>query len=245
MNAHGILVAKSAPKYLYRMQKQLLALWFAAAAAALSAQSLTVATMDSIVYVNSHSGIQATAHIAVTNTSTASKDYKVVRRKVGATGLVDSNYFCWDLCYPVWANQSQGTVTIGAGSTAYDFSGYAYVRDTSANGQDTIWYTFVNDADANDTLQVSVVYAFNRYVSTVEGELPVVAIYPAPARANQRVYGLPAGALRVEWIDALGRVHSSVTVAEDGSVLAPSQRGIWLARVEFAHGFRTVKIAVN
>lgn len=245
MNAHGILVAKSAPKYLYGMQKQLLALWFAAAAAALSAQSLTVATMDSIVYVNSHNGIQATAHIAVTNTSTASKDYKVVRRKVGATGLVDSNYFCWDLCYPVWANQSQGTVTIGAGSTAYDFSGYAYVRDTSANGQDTIWYTFVNDADPNDTMQVSVVYAFNRYVSTVEGELPVVALYPAPARANQRVFGIPTDALRVEWIDTLGRVQSSVAVSEDGSVAVPSQRGLWLARVILPRGERTVKVTVN
>lgn len=234
-----------APKYLYPMQKQLIALLFAALATAVSAQSLTVVSMDSVVYANSHSGIQATAHIALQNTTTASKDFKVIRRKVGSTGLVDSNYFCWDLCYPVWANQSQGTVSIGAGGISYDFSGYAYVRDTSANGQDTIWYTFVNDSDSNDSVQVPVIFAFNRYVSTPERDLPLVALFPTPARANQRVFGLPSGALRVEWIDALGRVHSSVAVAEDGSVLAPSQRGIWLARVEFAHGFRTVKIAVN
>lgn len=245
MNAHGILVAKSASKYLYRMQKQLLALFVFGAVSALSAQSLSVATMDSVVYVNSHTGIQATAHIAVTNTSAASKDYKVVRRKVGTTGLVDSNYFCWDLCYPVWANQSQGTVSIGAGSTAYDFSGYAYVRDTSANGQDTIWYTFVNDADANDSLQVPVVFAFNRYVETPERDLPLVALFPSPARVSQRIFGLPDEAIRVVWIDALGAVSFVSAVAEDGSVRAPSRRGIWLARIHFPQGVRTVKISIQ
>lgn len=245
MNAHGILVAKSASKYLYPMQKQLLALFIFGVASASSAQSLSIANMDSLVYVNSHSGIQATAHIAVTNTSTSSKDYKVIRRKVGNTGLVDSNYFCWDLCYPVWANQSQGTVSIGAGGTAYDFSGYAYVRDTSANGQDTIWYTFVNDADANDSLQVPIIFAFNRYVATPQSELPTVALFPSPARASQRIYGLPNEAICVEWVDAFGTVASLSMVAQDGSVSAPSRSGIWLARVHFSKGILTQKISVQ
>ena len=96
MNALGSFVAKSVAKYLYPMQKVVL-LFALLAATAAGAQSLSVASMDSIAYINSHNGIQATAHVSVTNTSTSSKDYKVVRRKVGTTGLVDSNYFCWDL----------------------------------------------------------------------------------------------------------------------------------------------------
>jgi hypothetical protein len=226
------------------MQKVVLICALLAATAA-GAQSLTIASMDSIAYINSHNGIQATAHVSVTNTSNASKDYIVVRRKVGSTGLVDSNYFCWDLCYPVWANQSQGTVTIGAGSTANDFSGYAYVRDTSANGQDTIWYSFINAADANDSLQVQVVYAFNRYVASPEAEVAAMQLYPSPARSGARMFGLPSDAVRVEWVDALGRVALTSPVASDGSVAVPNQRGLWLARVVGANSNRTVKVTVN
>ncbi|MEY3941641.1 MAG: hypothetical protein ACO31C_01355 [Schleiferiaceae bacterium] len=226
------------------MQKFWISLVFSAVAVTVSAQSLTVASMDSIAYVNSHSGIQATAHIAVTNTSNASKDYQVIRRKVGTTGLVDSNYFCWDLCYPVWANQSQGSVTVGAGATANDFSGYAYVRDSSANGQDTIWYTFVNVADASDSLQVPVVYAFNRYVSTPEAAPAALRLFPVPARAGQRIYGLPQNAVQVTWIDVLGRTAATVRVAADGSVPAPAARGIWMAQVQLPSGIQTMKISV-
>jgi hypothetical protein len=91
MNALSIIAAKSAAKYLYRMQKVVLLCALLAATAA-GAQSLSVASMDSIAYINSHNGIQATAHVSVTNTSTSSKDYKVVRRKVGTTGLVAVSY---------------------------------------------------------------------------------------------------------------------------------------------------------
>ena len=159
--------------------------------------------------------------------------------------MVDSNYFCWDLCYPVWANQSQGTVTIGAGSTANDFSGYAYVRDTSANGQDTIWYTFINNADATDSLQVQVVYGFNRYVASPEAEVQVLQLYPSPARSGSLMFGLPSDAVRVEWVDALGRVAMTAPVGSDGSVAVPNQRGLWLARVVLTRGERTVKVTVN
>ena len=96
----------------------------------LASQSIVVASKDSIAYVNSISGQQAVGHIALKNISNSSKDYFLVRRKVGSTGLVDSNYVCWDLCYGTFASQSLGNVTIAAGAVAYDFSGYSYVRDT-------------------------------------------------------------------------------------------------------------------
>ena len=227
------------------MQKTLFFALAAAGAVALSAQSLTVTSMDSVAYANSHTMTQATAHISVKNTSSTTKDYRVVRRKVGTTGIVDSNYFCWDLCYPTWANQSQGSVTIAPNGVANDFSGYAYVRDTSANGQDSIWYTFVNVADANDTLQVVVAFAFNRYVSTPESLLPEVRLAPQPAAAGQWLSGLPNDVYRVEWIDVLGRTASVAVPAENGSVRAPEVPGLWLLRSYHLGGIRTTKVILR
>ncbi len=243
MNALRGLGLDFATNYLYRMQKVLFLALAMVGAAALNAQSLIVTTMDSIVYANSHNATQATGHIAVKNTSTSLKEYRVVRRKVGSTGLVDSNYFCWDLCYPTWANQSQGTVSIAPNAVANDFSGYAYVRDTSANGQDTVWYTFVNANDATDSLQVPMVFAFNRYVATPESMLPEVRIAPQPALAGQWVRGLPTDVYRVEWMDALGRIASTEVV--DGAVRVPSTPGLWLLRSYHAGGVRTTKVTVR
>ena len=64
-----------------------------------SAQSsLQVASMDSVVRGNSYSSGQLTGHINLRNTSSSSKDYYARRAKVGSSAVVDSNYFCWDLC---------------------------------------------------------------------------------------------------------------------------------------------------
>lgn len=203
-----------------------------------------VASMDSIAFVNSHNGTQASASISVKNNSATAKDYQVIRRRIGTSGLVDSNYFCWDLCYPIWANQSQGTVTIAPGAIANDFSGYAYVRDTSANGQDSIWYTFVNAADASDSLQVVAVFAFSRYVSNSESTLPLLSVYPQPATAGQRIYGIPMHAIKLEWMDLAGRVHEARS-QNDGNVLAPSVQGIWILRAYFQNGVRTARVIVQ
>ena len=146
----------------------------------LSSQSLVLESKDSIAYVNSIVGQQAEGYFALMNISNSSKDYYLIRRKEGLTGLVDSNSFCWDLCYPSWASQSQGNVTIAAGAIAYDFSGYAYVRDTSAQGQDTIWYTIVNATDSNDTLQVQMVYGFSKTFNLEERRVNDFKIYPNP-----------------------------------------------------------------
>lgn len=210
----------------------------------LSAQSLMVTSMDSIAYVNSHNGIQATTSISVKNNSATAKDYQVIRRRIGTTGLVDSNYFCWDLCYPIWANQSQGAVTIAPGAIANDFSGYAYVRDSSANGQDSIWYTFVNTADASDSLQVVAVFAFNRYVSNSESALPLLSVYPQPALVGQRIYGIPSQTLKLEWMDLAGRMHEASS-QNDGTVLAPSAQGIWILRAYFQNGVRTARVVLQ
>jgi hypothetical protein len=146
----------------------------------LASQSLMVHSQDSIAYVNSIVGQQAAGHIAIMNISNSSNDYFLIKRKVGSTGLVDSNYFCWDLCYTTGASQSLGNVTIAAGATAYDFSGYAYVKDTSMEGRDTIWYTIINANDPTDTLQVQMIYGFSKTFNLEEKEVNDFKIYPNP-----------------------------------------------------------------
>jgi len=161
----------------------------------LSSQSLLVHSQDSIAYVNSIVGQQASGNIAFKNISNSSKDYYLIRRKEGLTGLVDSNYFCWDLCYTTGASQSLGNVTIAAGAVAYDFSGYAFVRDTSAKGQDTIWYTIINAIDPTDTLQVQMVYSFSKTFNLEEKEVNDFKIYPNPiGDENLNIVILPSPA---------------------------------------------------
>jgi hypothetical protein len=134
-----------------------------------SAQSsLQVASMDSVVRGNSYASGQLTGHINLRNTSSSSKDYYARRAKVGSSAVVDSNYFCWDLCYPTWSSNSMGTVTIPAGGVANDFSCYIYLKAAGLTGVDTIWYTFKNAADANDTLRVGVAWELSTTFSLDE-----------------------------------------------------------------------------
>tara|TARA_Y100000389_G_C17423616_1_gene498224 strand:- start:639 stop:1376 length:738 start_codon:yes stop_codon:yes gene_type:complete len=173
----------------------------------LSSQSLVIESQDSIAFVNSIVGQQAEGHFAVKNISNSSKDYYLIRRKEGLTGLVDSNFFCWDLCYPTWASQSQGNVTIAAGAVAYDFSGYAYVRDTAAEGQDTVWYTIINATDSNDTLQVQMIYGFSKTFNLEERGVNDFKIYPNPiGDKNLNIDMNPSSSITKLWVlDVNGR----------------------------------------
>lgn len=183
------------------------------------AQNLSVHSMDSVAYVNSHTGSLAEAHIALQNNSASTQSYLIKRAQVGTTGLVDSNYFCWDLCYPTWVNQSQGYVDINAGAVAYDFSGYAYVRDTSANGQDTIWYTFENVNDSTDFLTVQVIYAFSATFGQGEPVSYSTKIYPNPSTTGRVTleFAPAPQASTVEVLDVLGKVHAQIHVPAYGT----------------------------
>ena len=150
--------------------------------APLQGQTLQITSMDSLVRGNStHTGI-ITGHITVKNTATVTNNYFVKRAKVGQTAaFVDSNYFCWDLCYPYWVNQSQGTVTIAPGQTASDFSAYVYLPANGVAGQDTIWYTFFNAANASDSLRTFIVWSIDASYSHGENSIVATRAYPQPA----------------------------------------------------------------
>lgn len=147
-------------------------------------QSLQVASMDSVIYGNSMASGQLTGHINLKNTSSTSKDYYARRAKVGASAVVDSNYFCWDLCYPTWSSNSMGTVTIPAGGIANDFSCYIYLKAAGLVGRDTIWYTFTNAADASDTLRVAVAWE----LSTTFGQSELAALAAPVWMRDGRLY---------------------------------------------------------
>ncbi len=163
-----------------------------------SAQSsLQVASMDSVVRGNSYASGQLTGHINLRNTSSSSKDYYARRAKVGSSAVVDSNYFCWDLCYSTFASSSLGTVAIPAGGVANDFSCYIYLKAAGLTGADTIWYTFTNAADANDTLRVGVAWELSTTFSLEE------------ALAGAAVWSDANGLLRAEsapWMDDVTEV---------------------------------------
>jgi len=180
----------------------------------LTAQSLSLESKDSLAWVNSKVGVQAEGHIVLKNNSASSKDYYLVRRRVGATGLVDSNYFCWDLCYPTFAGQSQGNVTIGAGSLAYDFSGYAYVIDSGVVGQDTVWYTAINASDLSDSLQVYMIYGFSKTFDVSTENLEYFKIFPNPVgNQNLVVQVAPMNTTsHLIIIDISGRVVSKLMI---------------------------------
>ena len=195
--------------------KRILSVFAVAASFLVHAQSLTIHSMDSVAYVNSHTGSLAEAHIALLNTSASAQSYLIKRTQVGTSGLVDSNYFCWDLCYPTWVNQSQGSVQVNAGAVAYDFSGYAYVMDTSANGQDTVWYRFENVSDSTDFLDVQVVYAFSRTFGQTEASPATARIYPNPSATGRVTLEIAPSSIagHIEVIDVLGQVHARIPVA--------------------------------
>lgn len=204
-----------------------------------SAQSLTIQSMDSVAYVNSHTGSLAEGHIALLNTSSSAQSYILKRIQVGNTGLVDSNYFCWDLCYPTWVSQSQGSVQVNAGAVAYDFSGYAYVMDTAANSQDTVWYRFENEADSTDFLEVSVIYAFSQTFGQDEPKILKNKMYPNPSstgRVTIEFAPVDEGG-RVDILDMLGRVRAQVLVPAYATkvvwMVGDAPKGIYVLRRSF------------
>ena len=205
------------------------------------AQNISVHSMDSVAYVNSHTGSLAEAHIALINTSATTQSYIIKRSQVGSTGLVDSNYFCWDLCYPTWVNQSQGYVDINAGAVAYDFSGYAYVMDTAANGQDTIWYTFENINDSTDFLTVQVIYAFSTTFGQGEPVSYTTKIYPNPSNTGRVTmeFAPAPQASTVEVLDVLGKVHAQMNVPAFATKAVwnsqDAAKGVYLLRKRSGH----------
>jgi len=164
--------------------KRILILLVATISFNVNGQSLSLVSKDSLVMTNSTDKANyGTGHMVLKNDSNVALSYYCSRSQVGTTGYVDSSYFCWDLCYPVWVDNSMGTITIGAGATSNDFSGYAYARMQDSTGQDTIWYTFINAADSSDQFTEYLVFGFDPNVGIEEAKEHQIRVYPNPAQS--------------------------------------------------------------
>ncbi|MGY8965166.1 MAG: T9SS type A sorting domain-containing protein [Flavobacteriales bacterium] len=185
--------------------KQIFTFFSICLALASSGQSLSLHHVDSLVVVNPNSMPYGLGHIQLINSDTIAHDYYLKVARLGSTGLVDSNSFCFDLCYGAGTTTSMGTVNIASLAISYDFSGYAYVLNSNV-GLDTIWYTFFNALDPNDSLQVPLAFSFDATASQNESVKTTVSIYPNPAR-DVLFVNYPATSLssRLVLIDMTGR----------------------------------------
>lgn len=146
------------------------------------AQSLSVASMDTVLEVNSSASADYGFHIDIENVTSSDVDV-YVRRAYSTPGCAfDSAYFCWDYCYAADVDNSIGYVTVAAGATKTDFSGHVYSPNTGASCDDSTRYVFYTAKDPNDTLSVWVKVVAGPTVGTIELSVEEHMIYPNPAK---------------------------------------------------------------
>ena len=146
------------------------------------AQSLTDVTPNHKVYYDAGVALDdiTGAHVEIKNNSSTTNSYKV--RWNGYTdSLCSVNYFCWDLCYTPGKLVSDDGMNIAAGSVSTLFSPHIYSKGGGVEGICTVSYTFFNESDLNDTLQVIVEFESSNSISIDDNEPTISAVYPNPA----------------------------------------------------------------
>lgn len=150
--------------------------------ATLSAQSLAVTEMDTVLEVNSTAVADYGFSIKVQNVSSESVDVYVKRAYSNADCAFDSAYFCWDYCYGADVDNSIGYVTFNASDIRSDFSGHVYSPNSGMACSDSTRYVFYNGKDPSDSLSVWVTIAAGPTVGTVELVVEEGKLYPNPAQ---------------------------------------------------------------
>lgn len=146
------------------------------------AQSLSVESYDTVVYMNSNNGGDYSAHVTIKNESGINLNVKAKRQFFGANWCAfDSAYFCWDFCYGNDVNRSVGTVAIPAGTSSSAFSGHVYASYSGVSCMDSIRYTFYDEMDASDSVSVVVKYGSTPDFSIDENKTLISQIFPNPA----------------------------------------------------------------
>jgi hypothetical protein len=92
---------------------------------------LTVSLQGQIISIGEHSSnvtgpptaVEITNYIAITNTSDMDRLIKVKRNVIQQPANTE-NWFCWELCFTPWADESPDGLVIAAGETSNDFIGY-------------------------------------------------------------------------------------------------------------------------
>lgn len=163
------------------------------------AQSLSIATIDSLTIANSSYPHEVKAHITLGNDA-ADATFDMARIYNGSVGIADSNYFCWDLCYGVGHDSSEfGGVFIPNGGRNSDFYVGWYIKDNNATATDSVIFRCYNAADNSDYIDLVFKLSVSPTISILESKAVSVEAYPNPAsdRINVQVGNLNRGTIRL------------------------------------------------
>ncbi|MEY2963191.1 MAG: Secretion system C-terminal sorting domain [Bacteroidota bacterium] len=181
------------------MKKLLLSILISFTGASISAQSLVVEEMDTVLEVNSTMAADYGFHIKVKNITSSSVDIKVARAWSSPNCAFDSAYFCWDYCYDNVTDTSIGSVSIASNAVSNDFSGHVYSPNSSATCTDSTRYVFFIDEGKNtsDTLSVWVYISAGPTMGTVQVQVEEAKLYPNPAKNYFTIESYKSGTLVV------------------------------------------------
>ena len=175
----------------------------------LQAQSLSVSSQDFTVVGDAFSTAVLTSHAVIKNETSGPLDIRARRRVVSPNNqLTDANYFCWDVCYGYPADQSFGTVTIGAGQSTNVFSGYVDPNGDGIPLSGDIHYTFWVEGNPNDSVRITVTYQVVTNIGLNDnGAVLGLNIFPNPAQSYVNVdYRLEPGlAYDIRVINLVGK----------------------------------------
>lgn len=222
----------------------------------LSAQSLTVTGLNSIMY-NGTSGLgldtldpclQTSAYLTIKNTSI--KDHNVLCQKnILFQSLGTDNTFCWGgNCYGVGTMTSTSHLTIPAGgSEDISFTGYfdAYCADANA----TIEYCFFPDVDTLDRSCIYITYHDAATILTEQHPLVMTELYPNPTQGivNFKYFLNKSSSLII--MDILGNSLKKIDVNQNGVYkidVSALPKGIYFANLIFGNDVLAIKkLVVN
>jgi len=187
----------------------------------LFAQTLTDETVSHKVYYDANvaSADVTGAHVVIKNNSATTNSYKV-RWNGFANTLCSVNYFCWDLCYTPGKLESDAGLNVLAGMTNSLFSPHIFSQGGGIEGSCTVSYTFFNENDLNDTLQVIVEFVATTSISVLENTPTVSAVYPNPAAnfVNVKLNNVNKGQFQI--INVLGQVVKTEEITQATSNLS-------------------------
>jgi hypothetical protein len=146
-----------------------------------SAQSLELVSHDDTVYYDPQiAQLDVQAHIEIKNTSVTDNKYKV-KRNGPFDQSCSTNYFCWDLCYLPTDSVSTGNLTVMSSATNNLFSGHILSSGGGLEDCCEIEYTFFNQDDVTDKLDVSVMFCGDVSLSVNEDVYSLFSVFPNPA----------------------------------------------------------------
>lgn len=147
----------------------------------LGAQTLELVSHDDTVYYDPQiAQLDVQAHIEIKNTSATDNKYKV-KRNGPFDQSCSTNYFCWDLCYLPTDSVSTGNLTVASSATNNLFSGHILSTGSGVEDCCEIKYTFFNQDDITDKLDVSVMFCGDVSLSVNEDVYSSFSVFPNPA----------------------------------------------------------------